>query len=92
MKKTPTAKTYLCVKCKKHKTKNLTDQGVPICERCNFKVVAPIHVPRIGRNDPCPCGSGQKFKNCHQTTSNLEKTQDGATLHSGEAEGRVPEA
>ena len=18
-----------------------------------------------GRNDPCPCGSGQKFKNCH---------------------------
>ena len=18
----------------------------------------------IGRNDPCPCGSGQKFKNC----------------------------
>jgi preprotein translocase subunit SecA len=21
--------------------------------------------PRIGRNDPCPCGSGQKFKKCH---------------------------
>ena len=21
--------------------------------------------PRIGRNDPCPCGSGKKFKNCH---------------------------
>ena len=20
---------------------------------------------RVGRNDPCPCGSGQKFKNCH---------------------------
>jgi preprotein translocase subunit SecA len=20
---------------------------------------------RIGRNDPCPCGSGKKFKNCH---------------------------
>jgi hypothetical protein len=19
---------------------------------------------RIGRNDPCPCGSGQKYKNC----------------------------
>jgi preprotein translocase subunit SecA len=21
--------------------------------------------PRIGRNDPCPCGSGKKFKKCH---------------------------
>ncbi|MGA1664398.1 MAG: preprotein translocase subunit SecA [Burkholderiaceae bacterium] len=21
--------------------------------------------PKVGRNDPCPCGSGQKFKNCH---------------------------
>ncbi len=22
-------------------------------------------VPRVGRNDPCPCGSGKKYKNCH---------------------------
>ncbi|MDR2117890.1 MAG: SEC-C domain-containing protein [Planctomycetaceae bacterium] len=21
--------------------------------------------PQIGRNDPCPCGSGKKYKNCH---------------------------
>ena len=21
--------------------------------------------PKIGRNDPCPCGSGLKYKNCH---------------------------
>jgi len=20
--------------------------------------------PRVGRNDPCPCGSGKKFKKC----------------------------
>ncbi len=20
---------------------------------------------RVGRNDPCPCGSGKKYKNCH---------------------------
>jgi len=27
---------------------------------------APIKVDkRVGRNDPCPCGSGLKFKNCH---------------------------
>ena len=26
----------------------------------------PIKVgPKVGRNDPCPCGSGKKFKNCH---------------------------
>jgi len=22
-------------------------------------------VPKVGRNDPCPCGSGKKFKKCH---------------------------
>jgi len=27
---------------------------------------APVQVgPKIGRNDPCPCGSGKKFKACH---------------------------
>ncbi|MES2186524.1 MAG: preprotein translocase subunit SecA [Pseudomonadota bacterium] len=25
----------------------------------------PGAAARVGRNDPCPCGSGQKFKNCH---------------------------
>ena len=20
--------------------------------------------PKVGRNDPCPCGSGKKYKNC----------------------------
>ena len=24
------------------------------------------HVPKIGRNDKCPCGSGKKYKDCHQ--------------------------
>jgi uncharacterized protein YecA (UPF0149 family) len=23
------------------------------------------HVHKVGRNDPCPCGSGKKFKKCH---------------------------
>ncbi len=22
-------------------------------------------VPKVGRNEPCPCGSGKKYKNCH---------------------------
>ncbi|MCK7557765.1 SEC-C domain-containing protein [Chitinophaga sedimenti] len=26
----------------------------------------PVRVgPKVGRNDPCPCGSGKKFKQCH---------------------------
>ena len=26
----------------------------------------PVHAEKkIGRNDPCPCGSGKKYKNCH---------------------------
>jgi len=26
----------------------------------------PVKVgPKIGRNDPCPCGSGKKYKHCH---------------------------
>ena len=28
--------------------------------------VMPVHVEKkVGRNDPCPCGSGKKYKNCH---------------------------
>jgi preprotein translocase subunit SecA len=23
------------------------------------------HMGKIGRNDPCPCGSGKKYKHCH---------------------------
>ena len=30
------------------------------------KANAPVHVEKkVGRNDPCPCGSGKKYKNCH---------------------------
>jgi preprotein translocase subunit SecA len=24
--------------------------------------------PKVGRNDPCPCGSGKKYKKCHGAT------------------------
>ena len=26
-------------------------------------------VPKVGRNDPCPCGSGKKYKHCHGALS-----------------------
>jgi preprotein translocase subunit SecA len=32
------------------------------------KANMPVHVEKkVGRNDPCPCGSGKKYKNCHGT-------------------------
>jgi preprotein translocase subunit SecA len=38
---------------------NLTTNGE---QKSNAPVVAD---KKIGRNDPCPCGSGKKYKNCH---------------------------
>ena len=31
------------------------------------KTAQPVerHMPKVGRNDPCPCGSGKKYKHCH---------------------------
>jgi preprotein translocase subunit SecA len=29
------------------------------------KLAADISVKKVGRNDPCPCGSGKKYKHCH---------------------------
>lgn len=29
------------------------------------KLAPAVSGPRIGRNDPCPCGSGKKYKQCH---------------------------
>ena len=30
-------------------------------------MAAPLagEMPKVGRNDPCPCGSGKKYKHCH---------------------------
>jgi preprotein translocase subunit SecA len=37
-------------------TVSLADLGLP---------QASTPIPRVGRNEPCPCGSGKKFKQCH---------------------------
>ena len=31
--------------------------------------IMPQHVTKVGRNDPCPCGSGKKAKKCCGTTT-----------------------
>ncbi|MEP6739888.1 MAG: SEC-C metal-binding domain-containing protein, partial [Caldimonas sp.] len=30
-----------------------------------MSMVRDSSVPKVGRNDPCPCGSGKKYKQCH---------------------------
>lgn len=30
-------------------------------------------IDKVGRNEPCPCGSGNKFKNCHGSKDQLDK-------------------
>nr|MBP7370556.1 SEC-C domain-containing protein [Arenimonas sp.] len=34
-------------------------------ELADMGVIKAASGPRVGRNDPCPCGSGKKFKQCH---------------------------
>ncbi|MDN6579061.1 MAG: preprotein translocase subunit SecA [Tetragenococcus koreensis] len=34
-------------------------------ESTNSAKKRPANVKKVGRNDPCPCGSGKKYKNCH---------------------------
>ena len=31
-----------------------------------FDSVPQRRVVKVGRNDPCPCGSGKKYKDCHE--------------------------
>jgi tetratricopeptide (TPR) repeat protein len=46
-------------------------EGLPLSELPNLaarlrgtSAPAPVSRPKIGRNEPCPCGSGKKFKKC----------------------------
>ena len=39
-------------------------QAYDAAQQATRTVVAPRHVTKIGRNEPCPCGSGKKYKNC----------------------------
>ncbi|MGZ3945779.1 MAG: preprotein translocase subunit SecA [Mucilaginibacter sp.] len=40
--------------------------GMPMEDTRELQKTMPVRVEqKVGRNDPCPCGSGKKFKNCH---------------------------
>ena len=40
-------------------------QGTPNEDKSKVKKQEPVRVKKVGRNDPCPCGSGKKYKQCH---------------------------
>jgi preprotein translocase subunit SecA len=45
--------------------------GVPMDDFQEPQKITPVRVEnKIGRNDPCPCGSGKKYKNCHGVGQN----------------------
>ena len=45
--------------------------GMPMDDTREVQKPTPVKVEqKIGRNDPCPCGSGKKFKNCHGAGQN----------------------
>lgn len=31
-----------------------------------YSEIEPRRIAKVGRNDPCPCGSGRKYKECHE--------------------------
>jgi preprotein translocase subunit SecA len=47
----------------------VSEDGLPPVPSAEPGVGAPQQVvrdmPKVGRNDPCPCGSGKKYKQCH---------------------------
>jgi preprotein translocase subunit SecA len=41
------------------------EDGSVSTEADNTAGAAVASMPKVGRNEPCPCGSGKKYKNCH---------------------------
>jgi preprotein translocase subunit SecA len=42
-----------------------TETGDVVTVVDSATATAADSVPRVGRNEPCPCGSGKKYKQCH---------------------------
>ena len=47
-------------------TASLTNEGASVEQQ--HTSAAPLVIPKVGRNHPCPCGSGMKYKRCHGRT------------------------
>lgn len=58
----------LCERCARNIAVKAGPDGRPTCHTCargfSGRVVGKAVL--TGRNEPCPCGSGRKYKNCHR--------------------------
>jgi len=53
-------------KMRTQKAEMVSESGIPMLDTAEPQKTMPIrNEQKVGRNDPCPCGSGKKFKNCH---------------------------
>jgi hypothetical protein len=62
------------------------DAGYQVVKREKGKgVELRRDTPKVGRNDPCPCGSGKKFKQCHGRAGGTAAAQqtNGQTVRAG---------
>ncbi|MBV8469849.1 MAG: UPF0149 family protein [Burkholderiaceae bacterium] len=73
---TPEEKEIVATLDREHPLKDLDDAieelVVTVADLCDLTTEHRYHVenvrrdgPKVGRNDPCPCGSGRKYKQCH---------------------------
>jgi preprotein translocase subunit SecA len=51
-----------------------------------------IRREKIGRNDPCPCGSGKKYKKCHGAPVPVAAAGAGKAAGSGKPAGPPPDS
>lgn len=60
------------------------DEEVPRPRRTSRKVER-----KVGRNDPCPCGSGRKYKRCHLREDDLARVSDPETYAGHDLDARM---
>lgn len=49
----------------RHSTSGPMAQDMPAAPGASAPAAAGRPVPKVARNQPCPCGSGKKYRHCH---------------------------
>lgn len=45
-----------------------------------FDGLTILKMEKVGRNELCPCGSGKKYKNCHEKEGGLKKKSNRSVI------------
>lgn len=64
-----------CSYCLRRPAIKIDEKERPICLTCHHAKPSPIvrQGEFVGRNQPCPCGSGKKYKRCCRNTKDIDK-------------------